>query len=51
LSKLKAKGKMFIEFDETSKKEIENFLKKENLKNYQFQKDQFNNNRILIIWN
>ena len=49
LPKLKKNGKIFIEFDESSKSKIEDFLKKENLKNFKFQKDQFGNDRVLII--
>lgn len=46
---LKEDGKLFIEFDETSKKNIEKFLKKNSIKNYYFQKDQYKNNRVLIV--
>jgi release factor glutamine methyltransferase len=40
---LKKDGKIFIEFDETSKKEIEGFLKENKIKNFKFKKDQFQN--------
>jgi HemK-like putative methylase len=46
---LKKKGKIFIEFDETSKKNIENFLQENKIKNYKFKKDQYKNDRVLII--
>lgn len=50
---LKKDGGVFIEFDETSKNDIEKFLienkKKIKIKNYVFKKDQFNNWRILIL--
>ena len=51
LKKLKKDGRIFIEFDETSKDKIEEFLKKNNLKKYQFKKDQYDNWRVLMIWN
>ena len=49
LTRLKEGGKIYIEFDETSKSEIEEFLEKENILNYEFKKDQFDNDRVLII--
>lgn len=49
LEKLKKNGKMIIEFDETSKDEIEVFLKKEKIEKYIFKKDQFDNWRTLEI--
>lgn len=49
LDRLKEGGKIFTEFDENSKKEIEDFLKNEKIKKYQFKKDQFKNDRLLII--
>ncbi len=36
-------GKIYLEFDENSKEEIEIFLKREKIQKYQFKKDQFNN--------
>ncbi len=50
LEKLKNNGKIYIEFDENSKTEIETFLKSKKIENYQFKKDQFKNNRLLIIY-
>ncbi len=50
LNLLKKDGKIFIEFDETSKNDIETYLIKNDFTNYIFKKDQFNNWRILIIW-
>lgn len=46
---LKKGGELFIEFDETSKKDIEKFLKEKTIKKYKFKKDQYGNDRLLII--
>ncbi len=48
---LKKNGKIYIEFDELNKNKIELFLKKEKIKNFIFKKDQFKNDRLLIIKN
>jgi release factor glutamine methyltransferase len=46
---LKIGGKVFIEFDEGSKKQIILFLKENKIGKLYFQKDQFQNDRLLII--
>ncbi len=47
--KLFENGKIYIEFDETSKKKIISFLKKEKIKKYFFLKDQYDKNRIIVL--
>ena len=46
---LKKDGQVLIEFDETSKKSIEDFLIKKKIQKYSFKKDQYLKNRILIL--
>ncbi len=46
---LKKDGKIYIEFDSCQKVKIENYLKKNNLSNYFFKKDQYKKQRYLII--
>ena len=42
-------GKIFMEFDSSQKKEIENLLKKYNYKNWEFKKDQYGRWRWVVV--